>query len=216
VNLRTDYLPKIRITNKKQVLAISAIMLLILLGSSSFAFAAAPDPTYASAVVDGNPGEWDLTADFFADMYRAGKEDKVVQSKLYLRYDLSSSTLYVLVLTEDGYPGLKESDEAWVKIDGSKMVDGTYPDFKWVGINFDGLDHVQGFEASFILPKGTYTLDVHINVMSEDHSETSRTLKAGLNLLVVPETLIGTTLISVLGAGAVFMGLKRHKSKTLQ
>jgi len=55
--------------------------------ASAMAMAAPPQPTYGVANVDGNIGEWDLANDFFANMYRAGKTDKEIESKLYLRYD---------------------------------------------------------------------------------------------------------------------------------
>jgi len=58
--------------------------------------------------------EWKLTEDFFAHMYRAGKPTKEVESELYLRYDCSTKTMYVLVLAVAGVPILVEPDEAWV------------------------------------------------------------------------------------------------------
>ena len=60
-------------------------------------------PVYQVADVDGDYSEWDLTADFFADMYRAAKPQNEVQSKLYLRYDCQNEVLFVLVLAVDGY-----------------------------------------------------------------------------------------------------------------
>jgi hypothetical protein len=179
--------------------------------------AAPPYPTTpATATVDGDPSEWDLTDDFFADMYRAGDPTKVVQSKLYLRYDPSTSTLYVLVLTEADYPGLRESDEAWVKIDGTKMVDGSYADFEW--IEFPAADpyyptYVNGFEASFTLGKGEYTLDAHINVYSineeKQESQTSRVVKTGLDLFVIPE---GSTILLISGT-FLALGLFAYKRR---
>ena len=169
-----------------------------------------PYPTTpATATVDGNPGEWDLTNDFFADMYRAGTSDKVVQSKLYLRYDPATDTLYVLVLAEPAYPGLREADEAWVKIDGAKKVDGTYADFAWVELNPPETDYVKGYEASFTLPEGSYMLDVHLNVYGDGQSQTSRTLKANIPLFVVPEGPI----IALIIASITAFGLYTYKRK---
>jgi hypothetical protein len=70
--------------------------------------ATAPYPAPGTATVDGNPNEWDLTRDFFAKMYEAGKPDKDWLSSVYLRYDCVSKTLYVLVLTEKDKEGISD------------------------------------------------------------------------------------------------------------
>ena len=142
---------------------------------------ACEEPTYDTATVDGNTGEWDLTNDFFADMYRAGDPTKVVESKLYLRYDCDKDVMYALVLAVDGVPVLVQPDNAWIAIDGAsnKPVngndnnDGTPPDFAWVGKN-NG--EAQGWEASFGLDKDqTYTILAHTNVFDDGEEQTSAT-----------------------------------------
>ncbi|MHA2060683.1 MAG: hypothetical protein ACW963_00110, partial [Candidatus Sifarchaeia archaeon] len=175
-----------------------------------------------TAVVDGNPGEWDLTADFYADMYRAGDDGKTVESKLYLRYNPVTETLYILVLTEPGVDGLKLPDDAWAAIDdisnkvvtGNSGDDGTPPDFAWVNPTNGNVD---GFEASFNLPvRGEYQLIVHIQVFDDAESQTSKTIKPSIPLLTVPETVIATTLIATLAAGGVFyLYKKRHNPQTI-
>ena len=133
------------------------------------AAAAPPQPTYGAATVDGDPSEWDTTNDFFSDMYRAGKPDKPVESKLYLRYDCGTQTLYALVLAEPltrkvdaGAP-----DDSFVKLGNTtKLVDGNdappngiQPEFAWVD-DVDGW--AMGWEASASLPPGSYpNLNVH-------------------------------------------------------
>ena len=169
---------------------LSLFVVIILVTSFGIVNATAPYPTTpATATVDGDPSEWDTDElyepnDFFADMHRAGELDKVVQSKLYLRYDPSTSTLYVLVLTLDDYPGERDADEAWVKIDGAKMVDGDYDDFEWIELNPYDPGYVKGFEANFTLAQGQYILDAHINVYSinedEKETQTSRVLDTGI------------------------------------
>jgi len=73
---------------------------------------------------------------------------------------------YVLVLTLDAYPGLREADEAWIKIDGVKKVDGDYPVANFAWVEFDpSVANVRGFEAKFTLPPGQYLIDAHINVL---------------------------------------------------
>ena len=87
-----------RIARKLSVFAFAVFLVLVMYGPAS---AAPPVPTFGTAVVDGNIDEWDLINDFFANMHRAGDPDKVVESKLYLRYDCATNTMYALVLTEE-------------------------------------------------------------------------------------------------------------------
>ena len=137
---------------------ISALLIALALVPAATAWAAVPpQPTYGTAVVDGTYAEWDLTGDFFANMYRAGDLSKKLESKLYLRYDCDTHTVYALVLMEDSIPAVIDpSNKAWIAIDtqSNKVVqsdsgnNGTPPDFAWIGVNFDGNStHAQGYEA---------------------------------------------------------------------
>ena len=65
---------------------------------------APPLPCHGTAIVNGDPGEWILAIDYFSAMYRAGKITKPVESRAHLRYECTSHTLFVLVLTEPGVP----------------------------------------------------------------------------------------------------------------
>jgi hypothetical protein len=130
-------------------------------------------PSSGTAVVDGSTGEWNLAADLFANMYRAGNPAKPLESRAYLRYDCATGTVYVLVLSEPGVPTLTWADDAWVKIDGGKAVDGTYPAFAWVGLSADGKT-ARGYEASFPLAPGSYTIDIHVQVFDDNEEQTSR------------------------------------------
>src|SRR5438105_3279425 len=102
--------------------------------------AIAPTPTYATAVVDSNPVEWNVAGDnasndYYAPMYTAGDPAKPVLANGYLRYDCSTGTLYVLVLqtgigTVGAIPLLASpTGNAWTFLDGNKNVkeytDGT-------------------------------------------------------------------------------------------
>jgi hypothetical protein len=159
-------------------------MLLLVLSLSTVLAAAAspPEPTYGTAVVGGGYDEWDLNADFFANMYEAGQSDKDLMSKLYLRYDCATETVYALVLAkEEGFTPDQTADNAWIRItelgnapvvDGNSGNDGTPPDFAWT---YDGADLV-GYEASFSLAPGTYEIEAHINV---NGGRTSSTGKSG-------------------------------------
>lgn len=146
-------------------------------------------PAYGVAVVDGDPGEWNLTADFFADMYRAADSTKMVQSKLYLRYDCLTNNLYVLVLAEPGIDILTLESHTFVKLGNSvKLVspsdgnDGTPPDFAWIGISPDG-NTALGWEASTPLNEGSYTnLNVHTQVYINGGDETSAVKDRGIPL----------------------------------
>jgi uncharacterized repeat protein (TIGR01451 family) len=160
----------------------SLILIGLQLSYSPIAEAAPPNPSLDTANVDGSSNEWDLTVDLFADMYRAGDPTKKVESKLYLRYDCATNTMYALVLTVTGVPALVEPDSAWIAIDGeaSKVVtgssgdDGTPPDFAWVDQGFDGnSNHARGWEGSFSLAPGSYKILVHVNVFDDGASQTS-------------------------------------------
>ncbi|MDZ4806007.1 MAG: hypothetical protein SGI90_14200 [Candidatus Eisenbacteria bacterium] len=163
------------------ILASAALLLL----SAAPALADNYSPTlFSSAVVDGDSSEWNLAQDFFANMHRAGKADKPLESKLYLRYDCLTQTMYVLVLAVPGVPVLVDGD-AWVAINAqnNKVVndssgdDGIAPDFAFIGVGYDAdPNHAQGYEASFSIAPGTYNLIVHVNVFDAGLGQTSATI----------------------------------------
>lgn len=163
---------------KRTMLLVSLIAgLLVLLPASAFA-SNPPQPTYGTATVDGNAGEWNLTNDFFQHMYVAGDPSKANLSDAYLRYDCSTHTLYVLVLQVSPGQILAQPANAWATINGAPQKvytgssgnDGTPPDFAWVGLNGG---FAQGYEASFSIAPGTYTIVVHVE--ANDGSGTAQT-----------------------------------------
>jgi hypothetical protein len=122
--------------------------------------AGANQPTYGEAVVDGQyVSDWNLGADFFANMYRAGKTDKPVEAKLYLRYDCGGGILYALVLSEAGRPVDTTSAESWLAIN-SRSSKASFTAFQFV---YSGSTAV-GWEGSIALGQGSYTLWAHSNV----------------------------------------------------
>ena len=154
---------------------------------SSAVYASIPasaTPVFGTAVVDGDYSEWNLATDFAAEMREAGKADKDLLSKLYLRYDCNTQTMYALVLREGSYEAKNSASDAWIKfdslpgngkvMDGNSGNDGTPPDFKWVK---DGSTFI-GYEASFIIVPGTYTEDVEVHIQIKP-SRTSSTGKGG-------------------------------------
>jgi hypothetical protein len=173
-----------------------------------------------SANVDGNPGEW-TEADFFADLYRAGHDDKPVEAKAYLRYDCQTYTLYVLVKTTEGIYGLSTPEDAWVRdvngtdklVTGNSGDDGVPPDFQW--INNNGT-HNEGFEASITLSPGRYPIEVHINVWDDDENQTSSNSRQGTVILIVcndiPELPLGTitAVVTPLAATGVLLFRKKY------
>ena len=129
------------------------------------------EPTYGTAVVDGDYSEWDLDADFFANLTSGSGK---TWSKLYLRIDCycGGATLYVLVLNATDPVILVEGGtEVWVKINDNKVVssdsgdDGVPPDFAW--INSDDT-YANGWEASVDYPlrNGDWNLKVHCNSLN--------------------------------------------------
>ena len=155
--------------------AIVAAMLLLMAALAPVS-AAAPDPSLGTATVDGDPGEWDLAADFFAAMTQSGDPENEVLANLYVRYDCEDEALYGLVLAV-GDHRIQQPDaaESYLRIDGvGKLVsglsgdDGTPPDFAWV--DGDGT-LASGFEASGSLAPGSYTLRAHV-LIDDDSDDT--------------------------------------------
>jgi len=152
-------------------------------------------PTYANATIDGNIGEWNLTDDFFANMYRAGRLDNQVEAKLYMRYDCDQGLMNILVLTAGDWPVLVQDNEAWAAV-GSFSNKVSFTQFAWVDQGYDGdSGHAKGWEASFAVDPGEYDLWVHINVFDAGESQTAATPRVGIMLII---QCYGTT--------AVFLG----------
>jgi hypothetical protein len=160
-------------------------------------------PAYGEGItVDGNTGDWDLTADYFADMYRAAKPNQPLESRLYLRYECGQGILYVLVLGADGVPVLAQPADAYVKIlelgdspvvGGNSGNDGTPPDFSWVDLGYDGDgSHARGWEGSFSIAQGDYTINAHTQVLDDGSSQTSAVANRayGFTLQCTPPTAI--------------------------
>jgi hypothetical protein len=170
---------------------IALLLVMFTLGIPPVARAEPPTPIPGSADVDGDISEWNLTEDYFADMYRAANPDFVVQSKLYLRYECNTQTLYALVLALDPFTVVSEGVDSFIKLGNSNTLvngnsgdDGSAPDFQWVGLNGD---MAQGWEASAILAPGSYTnLNVHTNVWDENHaSQTSAVSGRAIELSLI-------------------------------
>ncbi|MEO8228489.1 MAG: hypothetical protein ABI628_01865 [Chloroflexota bacterium] len=146
---------------------VAALLALSVLGPASVGAASPPVPSSGSVTVDGSTGDWNLSADHFADMTDTGIANGTVRARLYLRYDCASETLFALVLGVDGIQFRETRPEnAYVRIDGAgKLVsgesgnDGTPPDFSWV--HPDGT-LADGWEASGSLAPGDYRLRVHV------------------------------------------------------
>ena len=79
-----------------------------------------------SATVDGDTGDWSLGDDFFADMTDAARDAMPVRAKFYPS-TTATRTLYALVLAQgDEQVRQDRTDEAYVSIDGTKLIDSTH------------------------------------------------------------------------------------------
>lgn len=161
--------------NIKKLILLSIALIIAMVALISSASAVAPNPNYGSGIdVDGDYADWNLKEDYFADMYRAGNPTKVVESKLYLRYDCSESVMYALILAEDRAQILGKSKDTWIAINsvnnkvlrGIDVDDGNPPDFAWV---YDG-DKLIGCEGSFRIDEGDYKILAQTEV-SATHRE---------------------------------------------
>ena len=117
-------------------------------------------PSYGTATADGVTSDWNLTNDFFADMYEAGNPTKDLLSKAYLRYDCETNTLCVLVVMESGQPADQSAADSWMKvydIANSTQVDGNSSAFAW-------LPNQGGWEGCFQLAEASYAeVEIHVN-----------------------------------------------------
>jgi hypothetical protein len=141
---------------KKSRFIIIVAVLVLLAGQFTLSLAAnPPEPTYGTAVVDGDISEWDLTNDYFAPMGEGF--DPVVKhaTDLYLRYDCSTQTLYELVVTLEGYT-LDADGDIWIAL--GNVSNKLFPTTKAFTTDFTGL------EASYTLAPGIYTFLAHVNV----------------------------------------------------
>ena len=154
------------------------ILVVMVPGVLALPAASPPAPSYITLPsevtdVDGDNSEWDLSADFFANMTEAANSNNEVLSKLYLRYDCTNETLYALVLLvpDQVIDENSNPDNHYIKVNGDKKVDGTYgddgnaPDFQFI-VNATGAKI--GWEASTPLSAGSYTnLNVHTQVYDD-------------------------------------------------
>jgi hypothetical protein len=163
-------------------------------------------------------------------MTRAGKVDvrHLVESKAYLRYDITNQVMYVLVLAEPGVSAVVSRHDAWAAINsiyykvftGYSTNDAYQPNFAWVDRGYDGNNnHAKGFEASFRITPGEYQIIIHLKVIDDVECETPATagLKAGIDLFVVTEySWAGlAALLTCFGAFAFFKkrSFQRIRSK---
>ena len=154
-----------RMPSTRALTAIAVGSLLMMAALVPVTSAAAPNPAAGSATVDGSTADWSLGATFFADMTDAGVDGRQVRAKLYLKYDCDSEKLYALVLAvSPEQVRQKRTDEAYINIDGTKIIDSTHGQFAWV--NGDG-DLADGFEGGAALAAGSYTLRAHVLVADD-------------------------------------------------
>lgn len=159
--------------------------LLSIVSVSSFAL------SFGTATVDGNPIEW-TASDFYANMHRAGDPNKVIESNLYLRYDCNTQTLYILVLNVNGIQAIASSQDAYLKYkvnpaapQSVKGVGGDSQSFAWVASG----NTVVGWEGSFQIAPGTYTINAHVQVWDDNAAQTSATTNGAPNDRFIPITI---------------------------
>lgn len=198
--------------NAKYALVVS-VLILLMVGLTSFASATTPITVKTGnfAHVDGtiSASEIDGTLVTVLPMYIAGDPSKLQVSTAYLLYNPDTQMMYisVQVLSIATYLPPPTGD-IWVSKDGINHK-----------VTFDEgpLAAGSGYEVSFEITPRTepYNVIIHINVNYQG-TQTSATIgfqgKVGLSIFVLPETLLGTTIVSIFGAGAAFYGIKRYRT----
>ncbi len=144
-----------------------------LLVPAGMASAAAPEPVYAAATVDGAPGEWSADAPW-GTLVSNDPPHRVIGS-LSLRYECSTETLFALVTAAPGETFKTEDPgEAYLRlgptgklVSGLSGNDGVPPDFAWV--EQSGIT-AAGFEASASVTPGTYPASLRVHAKLPDDS----------------------------------------------
>ena len=151
-----------------------AILFALLAGT---ALAAAPNPAYGSATVDGSTAEWNLdpsSADFFAYMGAGFNPADLTkrESQAYLRYDCATQTMVALVLNLPGFTMTNSvpPTDHWIAINtiNNKVA---FTNFAFV---MSGANRV-GWEASFSLPLAPAPTSIGIHAQVIDASGTPQT-----------------------------------------
>ncbi len=151
----------------RRLLAATAAMLAVLFGPALAAEAAAPpQPTYAPANVDGNPGEW-KSGDVWGTLISNNPNDGVFGT-VSLRYDCRTQVLYAYVKAAPGVVfQTLDPAEAYLRlgptgklVSGLSGDDGSAPDFRWVGASGDS---ATGWEASAKVAPGSYPLSFRVH-----------------------------------------------------
>jgi hypothetical protein len=163
-----------------------------------------PVPSLGTAIVDGQSDEWNLAGDFFANMYLMGDPDKTVGSKIYLRYDGASNTLYMLMLAQSHVIGCTDAGGGAAgtvlgavdsKTVGELLGNARHlPCSMWVGQACDGdSTHAIGYEAAFHVMPGTYILLAHVDVLDGGRRTLATTGFPGNGpILLIPESSSST------------------------
>ena len=169
--------------------SLAMVVALISLMAPATLAATPPEPTYGTAIVDGNVSDWGA-ATLFANLYRGGNPNNPVLAKAFLRYDCATQTLYALVLAAPGVTILTNvnGDEHYIKVNNNTLVnansgnDGVAPDFAWVG---QVGNNAQGWEASAVLAPGVYTdLNIHTQVFDGTAQQTAAVANRSVNLTI--------------------------------
>lgn len=169
----------------KSMKAKSFTLFTILLGAILFSSApvmAQGEPNYGAGIsIDGNISDWDLSSDYFADLYQSGtavkKNGKAnpVTGKLYLRYDCGQQKLYVLYQAIDGNPIIvDDGNEVFVKrSDNSKALTSNSESFAWIqGAFSSDPNYAEAWEGSFSLNHDNEIYNVHSNLYYDRESQT--------------------------------------------
>jgi len=153
----------------KPAKSVTASSVEIPLGTGSCGIATVDGLVGPAINIQNPPPGWNTQvggADFYAAMYEAGNPNKnnaIVLSDLFLRYDRANEVAYILVLARNGFT-VNQTD-AWVKFYTVAQSTIGFNQFAWVK---NAAGQTIGYEASFHLPPaGIASAGVHVQISGQ-------------------------------------------------
>ena len=206
----------------RNIIACVLILMVMTPGVLALEPAKPPEPSYMgfseSITVDGDPSDW-VDKVVFANMYEAGKQNKDLLAKLYLRYDCESEILYALVLCESDIELKNDPTGIWIKeysFPKNAIIMGMNGPGEIIYI-YDG-NKIIGYEAWGKIKPGVYNeFEAHAVTSTGDTSSTGKkkfpiSLKIVCDSCDIPEfSTIALPIATILGIMFILQSRRRKE-----